>query len=307
MRTVLPASWGRCCGDLQWTADSRILYTTGFGLRSVPVKGSKSKRLLFGGCPNPHGCQVAGGFILSPDREYAATEIGSDFSDPNYGWGIGLVELKTGGPPKTLPTALTAEEAASPVIDTALAFSPDGKQLVFSRTPGDPAFVSGPPTLRAISVAGGSGSVPLAQSGIPGASLVPDDAEAVEWSPDGSWVAYVEDDYANPRLEVVATTGTDTPRSLATCDWYLSFSWSPTSKRIAYSCESESGPIGFGTVAPDGTNATNLHKGHHLSFFPYSPQWSPDGSHLLFLARRYGPIVHAWTIRPDGSHVVRVG
>ena len=60
---------------------------------------------------------------------------------------------------------------------------------------------------------GGGKPVPLAQSGIPGAGLVPNDAPQVQWSPDGRWVAFVE----NQSLEVVRTAGGSAPRVLATC------------------------------------------------------------------------------------------
>jgi hypothetical protein len=72
------------------------------------------------------------------------------------------------------PKREVPEENAMDVLDAPLAFSPDSTQLVFSRSSWD-GWNSGPPALMAINVAGG-GSVPLAQSGITGASVVPNDA-----------------------------------------------------------------------------------------------------------------------------------
>lgn len=307
VHTVLTAD-GDCCGDLQWIPGRRILFTTGVGMRSAPVQGGKSKRLFFPGCPgNAQGCQSGGAFLLSPDREYATMEISSDFSDPHTGWWIGLVTLKPGEGPNVLPPPLTADEHSS-VLDTALAFSPNGTQLVFSRGSWD-GWSEGPPELRAISLAGGSPSVPLAQSGIPGASLVPDDVSRVQWSPDGQWVAYVE----KGSLDVVPTTG-GAPRVLATgADYYgdgFRYSWSPTSEFIAY----DSQPATYGaegrfvTVRPDGTHLTDLLKGLHAPTYVLRggrPQWSPDGSRLAFVAAGL-QADHLWTIRPDGSGLARI-
>ena len=164
--------------------------------------------------------------------------------------------------------------------------------------------------------------MPLAQSGIPGASLVPNDATQVQWSPDGSWVAYVEPDSTASfqKLEVVPTTGVGTARVLATCNYSspLGFSWSPTSDLVAYDCEGQSDEeesvegSQFETVKPDGTDYTDLLGSRKLNydqeFFAGGPRWSPDGSRLLFLAQRpLGGIDHVFTVRADGSHLTRVG
>lgn len=175
----------------------------------MPVQGGKPKRIAFLSCGtdrNPWGC-AAYGLILSGNREYAATSTTSDPSDPHSSYGIGLVRLQPGKRPVVLASTLTAEENSAEVIDRALAFSPDGTQLVFSRSSWD-GWNAGQPAVLAISLAGG-GSVPLAQSGIAGASLVPNDAAQVQWSPDGNWVAYVEPDSAGTlqKLEVVPTMG----------------------------------------------------------------------------------------------------
>jgi Tol biopolymer transport system component len=202
-------------------------------------------------------------------------------------------------------------------MDTVLAFSPDGRELVFRRASWD-GWTTGPPALLALPLGGGE-PVPLAQSGIPGASLVPSDVQQVQWSPDGRWVAYVE----NRTLDVVPTTGESAPRVLATDfqSFYqypvYDFSWSPTSKAIAYACCSSQRIEQFMTVNPDGTHLTNLLRGHRLAYVGLAaglvggagtPQWSPDGSRLLFTARGMGHRApHVWTIRANGNDLTRVG
>jgi Tol biopolymer transport system component len=314
VHTVLPAADGFCCTRVQWAAGDRILLNPNIGLKAVGVRGGKPKR-LFPSCPggpSPGSACDTVGFILSPNREYAAAAVTADASDPHYAWGIGLVKLKAGAP-AVLSTPLTVQEQDARIVDTALAFSPDGTQLVFSRTSWN-GWDAGPPDLLAIRLDGGD-PVPLAQSGIPGASLVPSDAQQVQWSPNGRWVAYVEFDSSrsNLRLEVVPTSAVGRPAVLATCsvDSVFRFSWAPTSKSIAYNCTPGDWTGGqFMTVNPDGTHLTNLLKDGALRFVWHwdEPQWSPDGSRLLFLGQGQGHrTAHVWTVRPDGRDLTRIG
>jgi WD40-like Beta Propeller Repeat len=311
VHTVLAAS-GWCCARVQWAAGGRILLNPNVGLKAVGVQGGKPKRLVFPSCagePIPgHECSTVG-FILSPNREYAAAAVTADASDPHFAWGIGLVRLKAGRALVVRPSVLTTQEQDGRIVDTALAFSPDGTQLVFSRASWD-GWRPGPPALLAIPVGGGGDPVPLAQSGIPGASLVPSDVRQVQWSPDGRWLAFVE----RENLEVVPTTG-GAPRVLATNfgEWNLgldSFSWSPTSTEIAYDCCSNNlWTQQLMTVRPDGTDLTDLLHDRPLTYASREePQWSPDGSRLLFVARGESHRAsHVWTIRPDGRDLTRVG
>lgn len=309
VRTVLAAR-GSCCEQLQWAADGRILVNPNSRVKSVAVRGGKPRRLFFSGCPNSYGCQTLG-FVLSPNREYAAVAITSDYSDPHYPWGVALVKLERGREPAVLPTSI------SDGTDAALGFSPDGRELVFSQASWD-GWDAGPRALMAIPVDGGGPPVPLAQSGIPGASLVPSDAVQVQWSPDGRWIAYVEDvPYGIQDLAVVPTTG-GAARYLVTCQGNsdFRFSWSPTtSDLLAYThhCETALGrSTQFTTVRPNGTHRTDLLKGGRFADVQGTPQWSPDGSRLLFSAPRLlpggiGVTSYVWTIRPDGRGLTRLG
>ena len=299
---------------MRWTASGRIVFSVNALLLSVSVRGGKPKGLLFPSCRRPPEssnpqCYPAA-FLLSPNREIAAVDT-SDF-DPHVPDGIALATVNA-AKPAVLPTPLTAEEQESSIFDSLLAFSPDGRQLVFSRTPWDSlGGNTGPPVLMAIRLSGG-GPVPLAQSGIPGAGLVPNDVRQVQWSPDGRWIAFVE----NSNLEVVPTAGGSAPRVLATCPAsYIrpDLSWSPTSKVIAFDCTSQvTGSAEISTVRPDGTRLTDLLKDRPLAYVTQSeteggPQWSPDGSRLLLLAHRIGyRAVHVWTVRPNGAHLTRLG
>jgi Tol biopolymer transport system component len=309
---------GRCCRDAEWPVSDRLLFTTeDLELRSVSSSGGKSRRVDFPGCPSRTSVERCGqdGYVLSPDRKYAAAAVGT--FEPHTVPGIALVKLSRGRFPVVVPTQLTSDEntGTHTIYDRLLAFSPDGTQLVFSRS--TELFLDdfGPPALMAIHVAGG-GPIPFSESGIPGASLVPSDATQLQWSPDGRWIAYVENDLLGNRLQVVSTAG-GSPRILPDCGigtdvW--EFAWSPNSKSFAYDCYGYDGdaPAGsrwtwrFMTAAPDGTNPADLLKDHRLAWASQL-QWSPDGSRLLFVAHRisHRP-THVWTIRPDGHDLSRI-
>jgi dipeptidyl aminopeptidase/acylaminoacyl peptidase len=310
------AGRGSCCREIRWAAGRRILLNPDVGLKTVGVQGGKPKPLVFPSCagePQPgHKC-AAFGFILSPNRGYAAAPVTAGGGYPHYAWGIGLVKVRPDGDAEVLSTPLAAEEHDGRIYDRPLAFSPDGAraQLIFARSSWD-GWTGGPVALMAIPVEGGSSAVPLAQSRIPGASLLPNDVQQAQWSPDGRWIAYVEGE----SLEVVPTTG-GVPSVLPTCGngatW--EFSWSATSRSIAYGCYSYDGSkkpgsrwtIKFMTVGPDGSHLTDVLESRPLAFGG-GAQWSPDGSRLVFLAHKVGyRTVHVWTVRADGSNLTRIG
>lgn len=295
--------------EMRWTAGGRILFildsAEGPLLLSVSVRGGKPKGLIFPACRSitPHAnpnCWPTG-FILSPNRKIAAV---NNFDPVPNGLDVLALAKVNAARPAALPT---------PVIiggyDPTFTFSPDGGQLIYT------SFPFGPPAPMAVRI-GSQTPVPLAQSGIPGAELVPNDVSQVQWSPDSRWVAFVE----NQNLEVASTAGGSAPRVLAVCPELQApgpdFSWSPTSNLIAFEDCAGNGSGLISTVRPDATHLTDLLKDRplappSLAFFgteARAPQWSPNGSRLLFLAHRISHrTIHVWTIRPNGQDLTRVG
>lgn len=269
-----------CCEPILWAASGRIAFVSDYRLQSVSAAGGKPTQ-LFGDSP---------WFILSPDRATVAFDDGCGCGHAPDA--IGLVDV-AGGKPRVIPKPKNATDS----ID---GFSPDGTDLVFTRYPfanGEP--VLGKPSLMAEQVRGGT-SVPLSRSALIGSSLLPAGADDVQWSPDGRWIAFVD----AQKLEVVSTTG-GKPRVLVPAR-FGSFSWSPSSKRLAYVADGAKRPYSsrLATVDVQGHRKV-LWSGslHYLSNDTIDrPQWSPDGTKLVFMgivgAGR--PQAHVWVVGEDG-------
>jgi Tol biopolymer transport system component len=174
-------------------------------------------------------------------------------------------------------------------------WSPDGRRVAFGGFPPNGIEVTNPD---------GTGRVVLTRPpGIIGAHFEPD------WAPDGALIAFSEsfrvDDLGNTgsALRVVGSDGSGVR--------YLLFgnsspAWSPDGLRLAYADyttrleENEDGDLvevrdsGIKTSNLDGTAMVQLTSGPH---FDHSPDWSPDGSQVVF--QRSG--VGLYVVNADGS------
>ena len=134
--------------------------------------------------------------------------------------------------------------------------------------------------------------VPLARSGLVGASALPANAVWPQWSPDGKWIAW----HNRSTLELVSTSG-GAPIVLASnLDGASSFSWSPDSTRIAYTRRVALGQLvtvdlqGKSTVVSGSVNWVSNDSWDR-------PQWSPDGAKLVFMSQGGG----VWVVGADGA------
>jgi Tol biopolymer transport system component len=278
------------CGQIRWAAGGRILFIANYTLMSVPATGGKPTR-LFSSTP---------WFILSPNGKTAAFENGAgQESAPDA---IGLVDVR-GGKPLAVPKPKNA-------TDSIAGFSPDGSELVFVRFPFPyrRCLASCPSGGRLmVEHLGGGVPVPLSKSGLIGASALPANAHQAQWSPDGHWIAFIR----NLKLEVVSTAG-GSPRVLST-PFGANFSWSPNSALIAYVGGSNHPTQHLMTVDPHGAHRSNvLGSKRSLRYISEDsldwPQWSPDGSKLVFIARTglgYPP-TEIWIARADGHGLTRI-
>jgi|SRR5947209_3843266 len=275
-----------CCGPVLWGAGDRIVYEGNYELFAAPAAGGTPKK-LFGDTP---------WFILSPNRETAAVDDGCGCG--HVADAIAFVDVRGGE-----PVVVAKPKNMTDSID---GFSPDGTQLVFSRQRFAPdGGRVPPPALWAVRV-GRRTPVPLARSGLVGARALPQGATNVQWSPDGNWIAFA----GAGGLRLVSTHG-GASRVLAKVARYQSFSWSPTSKLLAYTTTPGSGRLVTVDLAghrrilwPD----TSLHYVTDNSW--NRPQWSPDGTKLVFMALHGAgrpPAAQVWAVGADGTGLTQVG
>lgn len=270
-----------CCDPMIWSPAHRILFDSNFTLSSVSPRGGKPVTLATN----------VSWFTVSAGGATAAFD-GPQGHSPSS---VGVVGLG-GGRPLVVPRPSQASDAV-------VGFSPDGTQLVLSRVP----VVGAGPAMYMVERVKGGAPVALERSGLIGASRLPTGAVLPAWSPDGRWLAYLD----QGKLEVVGTTGPSTPRTVA--GWVRgAFSWSPDSKLLACFCGPDREHVHLTTVDPRGTRRTVLWPSRSLHYVMESsadlPQWSPDGSKLAFLARvgpGYPPL-QIWVVGANGAGLRRI-
>jgi Tol biopolymer transport system component len=280
-----------CCEPLAWAADDRIVDIANFTLQAVAATGGRPKSLSKASTP---------WFLLSPDRQTIAYDDGCACG--HAADSIGLVAV-AGGKPFVVPRPKNTSDS----ID---GFSPDGTELTFTRFVfHDEQFTK--PVHMAVPVRGGK-AVPLAQSGIVGGSALPADARQAQWSPDGRWVAFVT--WVPYRLELVSTAG-GPPRVLVPFG-FGSFAWAPDSKHLAYVLHGR-GPNAvsndrLATVDLQGHRHALWSKTNGLHYLTrdsgLAPQWSPDGTKLVFTAihGNDGPPAQIWVVGADGTGLKKI-
>lgn len=138
-------------------------------------------------------------------------------------------------------------------------------------------------------------------------------AWGASWSPDGTQIVYTADRDGSDVIEIANADGKD-PRVLTEASSLGTSDWSPDGTRIVFDGP---GPEGarqgwdIYVIDVDGTNLVNLTNSDTVDL---EPQWSPDGSTILFRSRRDPP--PGWTqgdapdelylMAPDGSDVRRL-
>ena len=134
------------------------------------------------------------------------------------------------------------------------------------------------------------------------------------WSPDGSRVAFLGWDDADPsRMGVYTARASDggdlvrvTERPGDLEDVPLDYS--PDGEWIVFYRAAHPDPDphvdgALWTVRVDGTDATQISGNAHPAD---SARWSPDGQKILFATERLAPEGALWTVSPDGSDLVQL-
>jgi WD40 repeat protein len=118
------------------------------------------------------------------------------------------------------------------------------------------------------------------------------------WSPNGRWIAYVDDGDDRPRgLWVVRPNGSRLHRVAA--GYGFSYAWSPDGRRLAFVRSFIAS--GVSIVDVDGHE-----KRLRLGVAVAAVAWSPDGRELLLAARAGGDPRQIWAVGTDGRGLRRL-
>ena len=116
---------------------------------------------------------------------------------------------------------------------------------------------------------------------------------SLAWSPDGSMLAYVFDNFL-----VVKDVETDELRQLTGTGFYSDPAWSPDSVMIAYSSSSYGIRADIWWKNADGNTVPKRVTTDNAA--DYRPRWSPDGNRIVFQSYRVKSM-DIWIKNVDGS------
>jgi len=139
-------------------------------------------------------------------------------------------------------------------------------------------------------------------------TVTKDDVASPAWSPDGRRIAYSRSGH----IYVVNLDGTGEKRLATTDGFEDSPTWSPDGRQIAFRSNSTisvvdldggraralASPGGTGLVNPEGKGANKLATSRGD---PSTPQWSPDGSKIVFAVYQTGDACSIWVMSADGG------
>jgi len=138
---------------------------------------------------------------------------------------------------------------------------------------------------------------------------VPPENNAVDpnFSPDGRRIAFWSDVSGNPEIWVMKADGSHQTQ-LTDNRKHQNFTpnWSADGSRIVFArCTFPFGlqECHIAVMNADGTGITNLTKGH---WGDYMPEYSPDGTQILFDSNRGGYDSAIWVMKADGSGLKRL-
>jgi Tol biopolymer transport system component len=238
-----------------------------------------------------------------------------------------------GGPPSAIWVMNDDGSGQAKVADTtqgsSLAWSPDGTRLAFQDVGGIYTInADGTGETRLVGTSNGeswpawspdgtklafrsltAGGIVVANvDGTGRRTVTKDDVASPAWSPDGRRLAYSRSGH----IYVVNVDGTGEKRLPTTDGFEDSPTWSPDGRQIAFRSNSTisvvdldggraralASPGGTALVNPQGKGADKLATPRGD---PSTPQWSPDGSKIVFAVYQTGEACSIWIMSADGS------
>ena len=182
--------------------------------------------------------------------------------------------------------------ATSPGSEIQPKFSPDGREIVFTR------LAPGLPNTE-IFVMSAQGGDPAQLTRTPTGNSDP------TWSPDGTQIAFVSArDHQIPQIFIMRSDGTDVRQITHDTAGKSELAWSPRGNRIAFvRVPATGGDREIYSIRPNGSGLTDLTRDPNN--YDIEPAWSPDGTKIAYS----GPF-HAkgsvggdlWIMAADGSH-----
>lgn len=169
--------------------------------------------------------------------------------------------------------------------NSAPAWSPDGKQIMFSSS------MQGPPDLYVMD-SNGARPKRLTFSGN-GAATSP------AWNPKtGQSVVFVSDRGGIPKLFMMNADGTNTTNlDLPDKGYLIDPAWSPNGQLLAFSWRRPTGNYDIYIMEPGSQDIIELTRDEGRN---ERPSWAPDGRHIVFESTR-GGTRQIWTMLADGS------
>ena len=251
-----------------WSPDgSQIAFASDNGLEVMNADGG-GKRLLvnLSEIVPPLSEHSVHSTAWSPDGSMIAFQVWTFVPDPSDWSGQGgtsLTQIWTVNADGSNLRRLTTDSADERI----LSWSPDSQSVTFVSSRGE-----------------GTGAVWTSR--VDGSAL-PQLTEGGRWSPDGTRIAYVTED---ADLWLKDADGGNAIRVAGGSVWYYNPTWSPDGTMIAFESVVV-GPVGnIWIVNADGTGKAKLTGATKNSFdctpewICYKePQWSPDGTKLLFI------------------------
>jgi Tol biopolymer transport system component len=277
--------------------DGRVVGSRGRSLYTMNPNGTAVRQLTH----PPHGW-ADGGAQWSPDGTSVVFVRGT--LDGNR------QQIYTINADGTGLTKLTSCTASDPDCssNTTPAWTPDGKTIVFSHccVAGNGGTLVGLYTMQS----DGSNMQQI--------TLNPD----IDWgdfspvvSPDGKWVAFTRAIAATPgngdqsidALFIVGIDGTNLHQIVPYSQLVDEKTWSPDGSRIVFTSHagSNTGPFraDLFSVAPDGSNLTQLTHTTPGATWACCATWAPSGDRIMFEHSTPSGIGAIETMLPDGKHI----